>query len=327
MKLNAKTAARAAVSIGLIALLLYIMRDKYGQILSALKSTDPVILAGGFLVFLAALSLAAYRLQLIIRAQDIPTTFPDAYALTFIGYFFNNFLPTSIGGDIVKAYYVSRKASEKTTSYTAVFVDRAIGLVTMVFMAFVAILLAGSHVVEGKIRNVIFIITFLSALGIFFLIHEGFAKKFSFLLALVRPIEDKLRKIYAAINRYRHHRMLMFQSLIISIASQLLYFASIGIVAMSIGCRISIGDILLRMPIVSAVSLLPSINGLGVREGATVLFFGPLIGKENAFAVSILLLMILFATSIIGGLVYMISPQFKITMKDAIREGGVDDDR
>lgn len=317
MKLTTSTVIRTAVSIGLIVLLLYIMRDKYGQILAALRGTDPAILGAAFVAFLGAISLAAYRLSLIIRAQDIPISFPEALSLTFIGYFFNNFLPTSIGGDIVKAYYVSCRASEKTTSYTAVFIDRAIGLITMIFMAFTAILFAGTSVVDANVRNVIFAITAAAAVGIFFLAHKGFARKFSFLLAFFRPIEDKLLKIYHAINRYRHHKLLIAQSLFISVLSQLLYFISIGIVAFSIGCHISVGNILLRMPIVSAVSLLPSINGLGIREGATVLFFSPLIGKENAFAVSVLLLVILFATSIIGGIVYLVSPQFKIRLKEA----------
>jgi hypothetical protein len=75
-------------------------------------------------------------------------------------------------------------------------------------------------------------------------------------------------------------------------------------------------DILLRMPLISMISLLPSINGLGVREGSTVLFFGPLIGKENAFVVSILWLFTLFLTSIAGGIIYGLSPQFRIRLKD-----------
>jgi len=70
------------------------------------------------------------------------------------------------------------------------------------------------------------------------------------------------------------------------------------------------------MPIISAMSLIPSINGLGIREGATVLLFAPLIGKENAFAISILLLAALFIVSIIGGIVYLASPQFKMNLKE-----------
>lgn len=312
MKQRLSTILRAAISTGLIALLLYIMRDKYGQILAALKGTNFALFLLAFVAFTTACSLAAFRLCLIIRAQKIPITFPESLSLTFIGYFFNNFLPTSIGGDVVKGYYLSHKSQERAASYTAIFVDRAIGLLTMIIMAFIALFFAGSNVVDNSVRYLIYSITAVSFLGIFFLAHKGFARKFSFLLALARPIEDKIRTIYATIHQYREQKLLMAQSLAISVCSQLLYFVSIAVTALSIGSYISLGNTLLRMPIISAMSLLPSINGLGVREGATVLFFGPIIGKENAFAVSILILAILFITSMIGGIVYMTSPQYKI---------------
>jgi uncharacterized membrane protein YbhN (UPF0104 family) len=67
------------------------------------------------------------------------------------------------------------------------------------------------------------------------------------------------------------------------------------------------------------MSLLPSLNGLGLREGATVVFFGPLIGKGNAFAISILWVIILLIMSLLGGLIYALSPQFRVRL-DALKE-------
>ena len=93
-------------------------------------------------------------------------------------------------------------------------------------------------------------------------------------------------------------------------------------VALSIGSRIPFKDLLIKMPIVSMMSLLPSINGLGLREGSTVMLFGPLIGSDKAFAMSILWLLILLCISIMGGLIYAFSPQFKIKMKE-INEGAI----
>ncbi|MBP7056846.1 MAG: flippase-like domain-containing protein, partial [Candidatus Omnitrophica bacterium] len=288
---------RAGVSLSLILLLLYIMRGKYAQIIESITRANLPLLIASLTVFLAAITLASLRLMLIIAAQGTPVTFIDSISLTFIGYFFNNFLPTAIGGDFVKGYYLSKRTGDRTGSYTAIFVDRAIGLFTMIFMAFIALLFAESGVIDKPLRNLIYIITAISAAFIFFMAHRSFARRFSFLLFLVRPIEEKLRNIYTAVNKYRHHKILMIQSLFISIISQLLYFVSLGIVAMSIGSFISISDVLLRMPIVSAISLLPSINGLGVREGSMVLLFGPIIGKTSAFAVSIVMLALLFAVS------------------------------
>ena len=194
----------------------------------------------------------------------------------------------------------------------------------MIFMAFVALLFAqDEHRRQESEVYIIYAIAALSALGIIFMAHEGFARKFSGLLAIVRPIEERLKKAYRAINSYRHHTLLMLQTLAISILSQLLFFARMGILVISIGSRISTFNILLRMPIISMMSLLPSINGLGLREGATVLLFGPLIGKESAFAVSILVIAVLLITSIVGGLIYAFSPQFKVKFADIKKEAAV----
>ena len=320
MKLSFSTIVRAFVSIVLILLLLYVMRGKYGQILSVLKGTDTPVFLTGLLVYMGAILLASVRLKLIAGAQSIAMTASDAISLTYIGYFFNNFLPTSIGGDVVKAYYLSKRNTEKTGSYTSVFIDRAIGLVTMILMAFVALFFAGSGIVEKPVKYMIYAITAISAAGVIFLLNERFARKFSALLSIVRPIENQLKKAYRAINSYRHHTLLIIQTLAISIASQLLFFASMGILTRSIGSAISGMNLLLRMPIISMMSLLPSINGLGLREGATVLLFGPLIGKANAFAVSILVIVMLLATSLIGGVIYAVSPQFKVKLKDLDKE-------
>ena len=315
---------RVSVSLVLILILLYIMRDKYTNVLSVLKGARISLVSLGLLCFAGAIGVASVRLKLIIDAQDnVKATFLEAISLSYIGYFFNNFLPTSIGGDVVKAHYLSRKTPDRTTSYTAVFVDRAIGLLTMVFMAFVAILLVDNRIIDKGVKNMICVITAVSFMLIVFMMNKRIAKKFSGLLFLVKPIEGKLRKVYNAVNVYRHRYLLIFQSLMTSILSQLLFFVSIGILAKAIGSRIPMMEILLRMPIISMMSLLPSINGLGVREGSTVLLFGPLIGKESAFAVAILWFFVLLITSVAGGLVYAISPQFKITLKEAEEETNI----
>lgn len=291
------------------------MRDKYGQIVSVLKGTNISIFGLALALFVAAIFLASLRLRLIIEAQDIPVTVFEAFSLTFIGYFFNNFLPTTIGGDVAKAYYVSRHRHEKVGSFAAVFVDRVIGLITMVLMAFVMVLFADERVVGNSVRYSIYIITLGTLVVMFLALSRTLAKKLSSVLFLFKPIENRLREIYGIINKYQNHKVLMAQSFGISVISQMLFFISVGILALSIGSYISVTQILLRMPIIGVVSLLPSINGLGLREGSTVVFFGPLIGKANAFAVSVLWLALLFIISIAGGIIYLLSPQFKVKLK------------
>jgi uncharacterized protein (TIRG00374 family) len=297
------------------------MRGKYGDIARVLKNTDKAVFILAFAAFMVASFVASFRMKLIIEAQGIKLRFREALSLTFIGYFFNNFLPTSIGGDVVKAHYLSKHSRDKAGSYTSVFVDRVVGLVTMILMAFVALICVGTNIVDKRLAAAIYAITAVAILGITFFISKNFAKRFSWLIVLVKPMESQLRNIYASTNKYRHRLGLMISSLLISVISQLSYFTCYGILAISIGSKIPIIDLLLRMPIVGMMSLLPSINGLGVREGSMVVLFGPLMGKENALAVSILMIMMLAITSVIGGVIYALSPQFKMKLKEIEKEG------
>lgn len=296
------------------------MRGKYGEIIAALKSADPRIFVFAVLIFIAAMLVACVRLRLIAKVQSIHLTFPEAASLTYVGYFFNNFLPTAIGGDVVKAYYLSKKCENNTGSYTSVFIDRALGLITMIFMAFIALFFVQAEVVSNSIKYAVYIITGISVLAIIFLLNKTIAKFFSRLLSFVGPLENQLRKAYNAIHSYKHHTALMSQAFIASVIGQLMLFSCMGILALSIGSRISPIAVLIRMPVVSMVSLLPSINGLGVREGSTVFVFTPLIGESNAFAISILMIAIMLINSIIGGLIYLFSPHFKVKLKEIERE-------
>ena len=316
MKNRLSAIGRVLISVSLIVILLYIMRDKYGEIFGRLKETNVALFSLALIAFSCAIAVASVRLKLIIESQDIRVTFREALSLSLIGYFFNNFLPTTIGGDVVKAYYLSKKGDENMSSYASVLVDRLIGLLTMIFMAFAAASIAGGRVSDPMIRTSIYAITLASLLAVLFMVNKSFARTFSFFLFFLKPLEKKLKKAYNVVHKYKNHKMLIYKSFLISIASQLLFFLSLAMLIFSIGSRVTLIDILVRIPLVSILSLLPSINGLGLREGSTVFLFGPLIGNGNAFAVSILWLAILFIISIIGGLVYAISPQFKMNLKE-----------
>lgn len=314
---------RAFISIFFIVLLLYIMRDKYPQILGALKSTKVSLLMLALVVFLFAVIVGSIRFKLLISAQDMAVTVKEAVELSFIGYFFNNFLPTSIGGDVVKAYYLSKNTDKKAASYASVFVDRALGLVTMVFMAFIALFFVKEGVVDNTVKYLVYAITLASIVAMALMTNKKLAKHFSFLLFLVRPIREKLKTLYDIIHKYRYQKSLIWKSFAISFISQILFFISLGVVALSVGGYIPMKDMFIKIPIISIISLFPSINGLGLREGSTVVFFSPMLGQSRAFAVSILWLLILLGTSVIGGVIYAMSPQFKIKLKEVKEESPI----
>src|SRR2546423_15093132 len=62
-----------------------------------------LFLFGAFSIFLVSALITMVRWYVLVRAQDLPFTLPRALRIGLIGFFFNAFLPGSVGGDIVKA--------------------------------------------------------------------------------------------------------------------------------------------------------------------------------------------------------------------------------
>ncbi len=86
----------------------------------------------------ASVLITFYRWYLLVRAQDLPFTLPNAMRLGLVGFYFNSFLPGSVGGDLIKAYFISREQNRRTVAVATVILDRLLGLFAL--LALVAIL-------------------------------------------------------------------------------------------------------------------------------------------------------------------------------------------
>lgn len=92
----------------------------------------PVVLAA---LFLAASALITFvRWYILVRAQRLPISLGDAMRLGLVGYFFNSILPSSVGGDLVKAVAVARTQRRRTAAIATILLDRAIGLWGLVWL-------------------------------------------------------------------------------------------------------------------------------------------------------------------------------------------------
>jgi len=234
----------------------------------------------------------------------------DAIYLTFIGYFFNNFLPTAIGGDIAKAYYASKKTSNKVASYAAVLADRLLGLIATLLVALTGLLFIGKSVDNKFIIWGVLVVFILVALMIFFLLKKNNvpAGISSGGKGIFNKIKEKALKLYTAVNLYRNSPGILVKGIILSLFLQSLAIMNIYLFVLSIGGNMPLFRLFLIIPLVWAVSMLPSLNGLGVREGAFVYFLKGYMGPEKAFAVSILWLGLIMIYSLIGGIYQLACP-------------------
>ncbi len=298
---------RVAVSMSLLALLFWFMRGDISGIWVTLARSDFRYSAVGLALLLVNVYILAYRLKIIFEGEDLSLGMKEAIQLTYIGYFFNNFMPTAVGGDIVKAHYAGRSNGKKLQSYASVFMDRFIGLYSFLIVEAVALVVDQGKFQVKMIRPLVFALLAAGVVGFVVATNTFIAGRMEHFLKNLKLLRlgEKLHAIYSIVHDYRNRVDIVVKSVVISIVAHSVYFVVVWLFFLSLGYRVGMGNIFLIMPVVTFISMLPSIGGLGVREGATVAFFSSIVGREASFAASLLLLASLFFLSLIGGLVYV----------------------
>lgn len=299
---------RVIVSIALLGLLIWIMRNKIPKVLNTLQETNMFLFMLALLLFLIDIVFASTRLKIVFAAQKIYYSLKDTVYLTFIGFFFNNFLPTSIGGDAVKAYYTSRRSKETTVSISGVLLDRIFGVFTFVGIALWALIMVEKTPVHLQMMKILSIFIFLSLIGITFLSSSKLVNKFGKLSEKLnwKGFKKGLETIHTFfMDCFKNWTFLTIIGL--SLLTQLGGMLSVFVLCKSLGLEMSFMTILLTLPIIFAVSMFPSINGLGVREGAFVFCWKDIIGHGNAFAVALLFLGVLLIMGVIGAILFLLN--------------------
>ncbi|MFC1480273.1 YbhN family protein [Candidatus Omnitrophota bacterium] len=307
MKNKISVIIRFVISFGLLGLLFWIMRNDIRNIWETISGTSLHFIAIAVVLILINAIMLSYRLKVIFLGENLEITLGEAIQLTFMGYFFNNFMPTAVGGDIIKAHYAAELNQKRIQSYASVLMDRFIGLYSFLVVAAVALIIDRGRFQMTVIRPLVFCLLAAGLVGVIIATNRTvarFMERFFMRLKMLR-LGERLMAAYNIVHDYRNRRDVVAKSFLVSLFAQCLYFGVIYLFFLSLGTRVSLGNILLIMPVVTFISMIPSLGGLGVREGAMVAFFAPLAGKDTAFAVSLLYLFALFLISIIGGVIYL----------------------
>jgi uncharacterized protein (TIRG00374 family) len=180
-----------------------------------------------FLIGLAAIVLTFLRWYVLVRAQDLPFTIPDALRLGFIGFFFNSVMPGSVGGDIIKAAFLAReKRDRKTVAVATVIMDRAIALWALVwFVAISGAIFWASGMLEGqgaarslfivKTAGIIVAVSF-TAWMLLGLLPAWRAEKFAGRLSRVPKAGHTLAEFWRSVWMYRCRQASVAATMLIS---------------------------------------------------------------------------------------------------------------
>jgi uncharacterized membrane protein YbhN (UPF0104 family) len=124
---------RIAVAVGVLAWVLG--RQDWGKLLNVLLEIGLWPFLWAMLAFVVSQVLLAIRWWVLLWAQDIPISIPAAVRLHFMGLFYNNIMPSSVGGDVLRAWYVAKHTEKRWEAALSVFFDRFWGLFGLVLIA------------------------------------------------------------------------------------------------------------------------------------------------------------------------------------------------
>jgi len=221
--------------------------------------------------------LGAVRWRLLLRVQGIHITFWESLRLTYIGWFFNNWLPGATGGDFVKAYYIATQTHHKPEAVTVVFLDRFLGLIAVCLIGAVAVAASLGDVRIRVARIVVGV--FMAAVIVGMILF--YSRRLRGLLRVDRlfarlPLGRTAAKVDRALFTYRYHKRTVLLSILYSWGTQVGSVLAMWWVAAGLGSHAEWYHYFINMPVVwIGWALVPVPGGFGVAESLMQHLFGP----------------------------------------------------
>jgi len=244
-------------------------------------------------LFIPVTLIQSGRLIVMLAIQGVRLGYWTCTKLTFAGNFFNFALPGTTGGDIFKAYYIAKYAQKKTEVVTTVFLDRAIGLLGLVFLAGGAIAFTRRPEQFSHLVASLLIICGVLAAGALVLFSRRM-REFLHLRAIAQrlPLGEQIIRVGRATVAMRDRKLLVLLAMLMTMVLQGLCMVSAAVMAWAIGMRGELTDFFIYCSIgflIAAIPISPP-QAIGVMEAAYVQFFtAPPLGNDASQAVALAL--------------------------------------
>jgi glycosyltransferase 2 family protein len=299
--------AKVGVSLALLAYLL--STTDLGALTRRVRSGDPLLLAGALALYTLTLALATWRWRLLLRAQGYHAPMAHLSASYLVATFFNNFLPSNVGGDVIRVRDSSRLTGSTTASLAVVAIDRILGLGALYLLAVIAYVFGGATV-----RDLAGALPALVALGIVFAVlgyvyvTPGIVRR---LMSISRLdafpwIRERFEVAQSAVHVYRERIAMVWLAFSASVALQALVVCYYYLVARSLRIPLALSACFLVVPLCTLVQTVPvSFNGWGIRESIYILYFHQLgLTRDSALAFSLVGAGLIVILSLSGAVVW-----------------------
>ncbi|MBE9532251.1 MAG: flippase-like domain-containing protein [Proteobacteria bacterium] len=306
MKKNFFLILKIVISVGILYFLFRGMDlNAFVETVSKIK---PISIVIAVVVIFTIQCISTLRWKLLLK-KDFDASYFKLFSMYLIGMFFNNFLPTLVGGDLIKTYYLYKQTGKGSVALASIFLDRYAGFTALIFNTVIA-LIFGYYLLEGTGLMGFFLILVAGYVCASLVIWVDFMHRWAMSIMSkihMYGINHKIDEFYKVLMGYKGHMMAFYKAFGLSIIIQagvvLAYFA----LGWGIGMKLSVGYYFLFVPLATVASMVPiSLAGLGVREGIFIYLFTKAgASQEEALSLSLLFFFATLIVSVLGGIEYV----------------------
>jgi uncharacterized membrane protein YbhN (UPF0104 family) len=302
------SAVKAAVSLGLLALLF--SRVDVSRLWSVARQASPAWLAAALLLYFGMVLASAWRWGVLLRAQHVTLPYGVLTQSFLVATFFNNFLPSNIGGDVIRIADTAGAAGSKTLATTVVLIDRGIGLLGLALMAATGASLMHRMAVGPVGPGMLW-----AGFGLGAMIATPALLMPETVGRLLQPlrvfhqewVDARIGKLTYALTRFKETPTALAACFAGAVVVQGLLVLFYVAIARSMHMPIGFAELAVIVPVSFIVQMIPlSVNGFGVREATFGFYFTRLgLPLESAIAVSFVGAALIMLFSLTGGVAYL----------------------
>ena len=264
--------------------------------------------------------LMGIRWWFLLRTGGVRLPFRSVLRLHFLGMFFNTLMPGGTGGDVVKAFAISRQTEHSVEAISMILVDRALGMLGLLLIPALIVLCRADLGLNLGLGLGLYLGGFAVASALYFSARVRRLIRWD-RLALRLP--HVLVRLDAAVYGLRQRPRALLVALLLSLATQFFGILATYLGGRALGIeRAGLGDYFLFVPIALVVNALPiSFGGLGLMEGSFLkLFAGAgLASPAQGFALGLLVRLLMICWALPGGVVVLLGGRRALPAAESVR--------
>lgn len=286
--------------------MLIVYKAGFTETVAKLRTASLFWLMMAFGVYFLGVFFRAWRWRGLLEALGVKVTLGRLSWLYLIGFFFNQLIPTGVGGDAMRVYLLAKDGTGGALSASSVIIDRAAGLYSLLLMGSVAMLVRPG-LAPQSVALLLGGMTIGVTTGLVLLLWSAGRLSLERLPEFARgKVGRMVGKFYTSFAAYSWTALA--QAMGVSVLFNLLLILTNVFLARAFAVDVSLWHIFFFVPIISATLLLPiSVNGAGTREWAYVYLFGQVgVAADAALAMSLSLYGLNLALAVMGGVCFVI---------------------